>query len=57
MTTNGHSRRSLIGRGFVGLAAALGLGAGAGAGITAARTSGDSERVHKRFGSTVVAGR
>ncbi|HEX4930754.1 MAG TPA: hypothetical protein VFV62_08575 [Gaiellaceae bacterium] len=41
MTTNGHSRRSLIGRGFVGLAAAIGLGAGAG--VTAARTSGSGE--------------
>ena len=41
MTTNGHSRRGLIGRGIVGLAAAIGLGAGAG--VTAARTSGDSE--------------
>lgn len=46
MTTNGHSRRSLIGRGFVGLAAALGLGAGAG--VTAARTSGGDEEAAPR---------
>ena len=44
MTTNGHSRRSLIGRGFVGLAAALGLGAGAG--VTAAKRSGGGGEPH-----------
>lgn len=46
MTTSAHSRRSLIGRGFVGLAAALGLGAGAG--VTAARTSGRGEEAAPR---------
>lgn len=41
MSDNGHSRRSLLGRGLVGLAAAVGIGAGAG--VTAARTSGGAE--------------
>lgn len=41
MSEHGHSRRSLLGRGLVGLAAAVGIGAGAG--VTAARTSGGAE--------------
>jgi hypothetical protein len=39
MSTNGHSRRGLLGRGLLGLAAVVGVGAGAG--VTASRTSGD----------------
>lgn len=42
MSTNGQSRRSLLGRGLVGLAAAVGLGAGAG--VTATRTAGGAEQ-------------
>ena len=41
MIGDGHSRRSLLGRGLVGLAAAVGLGAGAS--VTAARTAGGGE--------------
>jgi hypothetical protein len=41
MSEHGHSRRGLLGRGLVGLAAAVGIGAGAG--VTAARTSGGGE--------------
>lgn len=41
MSTNGQSRRSLLGRGLVGLAAAVGIGAGAG--VTASRTSDRNE--------------
>jgi hypothetical protein len=38
VSEHGQSRRSLLGRGLVGLAAAVGIGAGAG--VTAARTGG-----------------
>lgn len=41
MSGNGQSRRSLLGRGLVGLAAAVGLGAGAG--VTASRTADRNE--------------